>query len=32
MSAGDSIEKQHYITFLEAQQKITSDTDWKYKP
>jgi len=32
MSAGDSIEKQHYITFLEALQKITSDKDWKYKP
>ncbi len=32
MSSGNSIEKQHYITFLDALRTITSDNTWKYKP
>ncbi|MCX2743012.1 DUF4157 domain-containing protein [Mangrovivirga sp. M17] len=32
MSAGNSIEKQHYVTFLDALQKLTSDNSWKFKP
>lgn len=32
MSSGNSIEKQHYITFLEALQSVTSDKSWKYNP
>lgn len=32
MSCGNSIEKQHYVTFLEALQTITSDSTWEFKP
>jgi hypothetical protein len=32
MSCGDTIAPQHYVTFLEALQTITSDKDWKFKP
>ncbi|NMM47263.1 eCIS core domain-containing protein [Marinigracilibium pacificum] len=32
MSSGNTIEKQHYVTFLDALQKVTSDSSWKFKP
>jgi hypothetical protein len=31
MSVGNTIEKQHYVTFLEALQTVTSDKKWKFK-
>ena len=32
MSIGNSIEKQHYVTFLDALQKVTNDNNWKFAP
>jgi len=31
MSAGDTINKQHYVTFLEALKVITGMNNWRFK-